>query len=280
MPTLPTIEELKTLPLRALVAYGARAALRVEPLRWVEAALHESPYDFHPAAQACVLAASFARGETMTGACATALQTHALARSIKSSPTRRAVLAAGYAADAAAKASFADYARQAANYSADAAGMACNIDYVFTPKLNATVIAEDVAYSAANAVIASCGANDSEALARAAVRDYKKLRSLRLGSFPELGKCVDLGPLEQLWPEGASRWLSRAGKLSPPADRAALAIWYSAGMKRHKEVRVCTLICQCFNLSPDELPQALATLQAEQLISADTPSEPTLVAMK
>jgi len=284
MHELPKIEELKTLSLRALAAYAARAALRVRPLLLMESLQENAtPIDLSPATTALELAIGFAQGVSSSTACTAALEAHSLARSMRPCPARRAVLATAYAADTSAKAMFACYATTAANYSADAAGLACNIDYVFTPKLNATVIAEDVAYSAANTAIASCAASESEALFKAATRDYKRLRKQRLGSFPHVGKAIDVGeegPLESLWPPGSSRWLSKAGKLDSPAHRAALAIWYATGMQRKRTVQLSPSLCLLFDLSPDHISQAVASLKAEKMISVSETEEAPKVAMK
>ena len=48
MPALPTGNDLKRLPLRGLIAYSARSALRVQPLFWVD--------EEHPESQECCTA--------------------------------------------------------------------------------------------------------------------------------------------------------------------------------------------------------------------------------
>jgi len=240
MMSFPTIRELKKLPLRAQVAYAWRTTLRTKPIYQTANLLNETELDRLEETSQQIQA--FLSGTNDGDLRLAAIDCHAIAEDIAERPVQGAALAMAYTADAAAKASFADYANRSAGYASSAAAFACDVDYVFTPQLNATVFAEDVAYAAANAVISAAALQKGEALPLAASQDAADLAKLDSGDFPQLGSPLDAGALLELkflWPKTASPWLASVVVHAPAAYYLALAIWYSAGLQVSQEISLC-----------------------------------------
>jgi hypothetical protein len=188
-----TEDDLKQLPLRAIVAFVARCARRVQPLyRLPEGcprkAEHETGVDLVIQA-----AERFALGD----------------------------LAAYDAAYDAARAAV----RAADNFILDVA-----IDEALEGELDVVLRAARAAHDVANAAYATLGyaldarpaldvAHVAHVAARVAARagdaaytDYENLLALRLSKFPDLGQAIDpseSGPLGPLWPDGAPKWFAR-----------------------------------------------------------------------
>jgi|SRR5579871_2563856 len=184
-------QDLRQLPLRALVALAARCARRVQPLFDLPKDQTGRPGHLRVVDYAIEIAERFAAGdETVSPACAysaaTAFQTVYSVTPIASS----ARLAASSAAAAAYAASTA--------YSAEG-------------------VAREVAKSALNAVTASCVVPPALEAARV---DLRRLNRLHLGTFPDLGDPVDFsarGTLGPLWPKRMPDWYV-ASLCEPPAD--------------------------------------------------------------
>lgn len=245
--SFPSIRDLKKLPLRAQVAYALRASLRTKPIYQSSKLLTESALKRLEETSQHIQ--SFLSGENDGDLRLAAIDCHAIAEEITERPVQGAALAMAYTADAAAKASFADYANRAAGYASSAAAFACDIDYVFTPQLNATVFAEDVAYAAANAVISGAALQKGDALVLAACHDARDLSKLESGDFPQLGDALNTVPLfrrDKLWPQAASPWLASALSEAPTAYGVALAIWYSAGFQLGGVVSLDQNYVACF----------------------------------
>ncbi|HLA83866.1 MAG TPA: hypothetical protein VJL29_03650 [Thermoguttaceae bacterium] len=191
MPILPTEDELKQLPLRAIVAYAARCARRVQP-------------DFQPkedryvavVREAIVCAENFARADESKRVDVATIA----AEAYRISRIHVAAATAYYAADATRHsiAAVRDSSAEAAEKTVNAA-------------LAAAMLTADAAPP-----------NDrKEFVMAAAVRDYQNLVSLGLGSFPEPGKPVDAsekGPLGWFWPTH-----ERLAGLSPREFRRSTA---------------------------------------------------------
>jgi hypothetical protein len=179
MPELPSVEELKQLPLRAIVAYATRCARRVVPLfEFAEL----KPRHKKDLKYAILVAEEFARGET-NAEFSDSVRSDALSAAVHYADLSAAVNAARAAADAAYAA--VNAARADAAYAAYAARAAADAAYaaVYTTAARA---AADAAYAAV-------------------YTDFKSLINLRLGRYPELGEPIDpseKGPLGPLWPDG------------------------------------------------------------------------------
>jgi len=196
---LPTADDLKKLPLGAIVAYAVRCARRVQPLYGCAAGIAELRKHEAAVEGAISLAEDFCLSHDV------------------SAPAYGAAYAARDAADTtvakdAARAAAA--AARAAAYAFDLPKCAVYDRPVYTSRVAAEAI--DGARAAARAAEhASGSAAAVEAAARA---DFDRLSELNQGTYPELGQPIDAtknGPLGPLWPEGPPEW-SAAAK---PASR-------------------------------------------------------------
>jgi len=189
-PSLPTEDDLKQLPLRAIVAYAMRCARRVQPLLLRATGLPGHERNVGAVDEATLAAERFCRGEQVTAADADAHAAYADAVNAR---------AACAAADAAARAAYASYAAARATRAAAARAAAEN---AAAYAVNAADAATDAtADAAADADAEATAVRAAEAAAKA---DYDRLLSLNLGVYPELGQPIDPtenGPLGSLWPE-------------------------------------------------------------------------------
>ena len=192
---LPTVDELKTLTLRAMVAYAVRCARRVQPLYWqVREVTHREK---HEAAieTASTIAERFCRGEPIVAAAAADAARAAEAAADAADTAEAAAEAAEAAAEAArAVRAAADDARAADARAADAARAA------------------RAAFASATASTTAATAKAVGKAAVAAARaDYYRLVSLNLEGYPDLGPPIDPtenGPLGPLWSAGPPAWFT------------------------------------------------------------------------
>ena len=191
-PTLPTVDELKTLTLRAIVTYAARCARRVQPLYWQARGVahrekHEAAVEL-----ALTIAEQFCRGEPIATASAA-----------------DAARAAEAAADAADTAESAAEAAEAAAEAARAARAARTADADADAK---AARAARAAFAGATAAGTAATARTAGKAAVAAARgDYYRIVALNLEGYPELGQPIDpteLGPLGPLWAAGPPAWFT------------------------------------------------------------------------
>ena len=184
-PSLPTKDDLKKLPLLAMVAYAVRCARRVQPI------LDTIPsFATHGAAveQAISLAERFCVGKDLNAA------------------VDAAERAAERAADAAAVArQFAggNAAALAAGAAQAAAQATAAVEDSWADPNSADRVVRAATYAVGRASRAA--ADRCAAVSAAARADYDRLRSLNLGTYPDLGQPIDpteTGPLGPLWPEG------------------------------------------------------------------------------
>ena len=207
MAELPTEDDLKKLSLRAMVAYAARCARRVQPL------LRSAKQKHVEAVEGTIsMAERFAKGHDIG-----------------------ADTAARVADEAAAAA---DHAAAAAYYGHSAfaeASAAARHDDARHTHLTAYVEYADAAYTNAAHAAAEAEAAPDHAAARAAVvqasrRDYTQLLSLTGNAAGQLGDPIDFDKLGPLWPKGMRVTLIKRGaalemfiheELMPPehADR-------------------------------------------------------------
>lgn len=190
--SLPTADDLKKLPLGAIVAYAARCARRVQPLYGCAAGLGDLRKHEAAVEGAISLAEAFCLSHDV------------------SVPAYGAAYAARDAADSpAAKdaARAAAAAGRAAAYAFDLPKCAVYDRPVYASRVAAEAVdAADAAARAADQ--ASGGAGAVQAAARA---DFGRLSKRNQGTYPELGQPLDAtqnGPLGPLWPAGPPEWLS------------------------------------------------------------------------
>jgi hypothetical protein len=196
-----TPENLKKLPLRAIVALAARCARQVEPLALLP--------DDHPEAQRCRVAATnairlaegFAKGFPCSSS-PSVVQEVETCRAVAEGDFLRAS-AMGAIALAARAAATAERALEARVEKEE--------PHLFgAPKPNpfphlGDVSADLAARDAFTAALEAADANGhSDAFINGAVEDYEKLLRLNLGNYPEAGKPIDpsgdgpLGPREPI----------------------------------------------------------------------------------
>lgn len=202
MVELPNAERLRQLPLRALVAYAVRCAMRVQLLylKWQDDQSHTGP----PAgmseavAEAIALATRFASEEG----------DYDLKRGQKLEETViEAVMRAKGGHRGAAFAANAAYAALNAANLASSAGQGGNRRADAEKVVLAVTTAADAAAAAHEPVIQS------------AVDDWHALQLLRAGQFPELGKPVDprpegkLGPLSNKKQQKSPSWKDQSPTL-------------------------------------------------------------------
>ena len=189
-PSLPTEDELKKLPLLAIVAYAVRCARRAQP---IFAAIPNLATHGAAVEQAISFAERFCVGKDLNAA------VDAVER------------AAERAADAAAVArQFAggNAAALAAGAAQAAAQATAAVEDSWADPNTADRVVRAATYAAGRASRA-VAADRCAAVSAAARADYDRLRSLNLGTYPELGQPIDpteTGPLGPLWPEGPPEW--------------------------------------------------------------------------
>jgi hypothetical protein len=194
-----TPEDLKKLPLRAIVALAARCARRIE---------HQSRlYDDHPekkrsqvaTANAVRLAEDFANGLPCPSAEST----------LKEMEDCRAASKSDFLQDC-ALATFVLAARSAANalHALELSGETAASHSVGSPKPDpmdqlARVTADLAARAAFTAAFEGVAAErHSDSYIKAAIEDYEKLLRLDLGRYPEAGKAIDPSSRGPLGPVG------------------------------------------------------------------------------
>ncbi len=195
-----TLDDFKKLPLRAIVAFAARCARRVEKLA--------TPPNDHPEHERCELAVrdaiqmadDFARALPCTS-CRSVISAIEASRG-----AARGTLVREDAISAVVQAA------HTAETALNAAALLSEPEerHLFGPPTRpfdhlADVTAELAALDAFTAAVdASDALRYSDSFIKGAVGDFGRLLSLNLGSFPQAGQPVDpspTGPLGPLWPE-------------------------------------------------------------------------------
>lgn len=184
--TLPTEDDLKRLPLLAIVAYAVRCARRALPV--VDAV---PSFATHGAAvkQAIFFVERFCAGEDLN---------------VAPDAGERAATAAGRAAAVAQSFAGGPALALAAGAAQAAAQAAAAVEDSWADPASAVRAVRAATYAAGRAGRAV--APDRSAAVNAAARaDYDRLLGLNPGTYPELGQPIDPtenGPLGPLWPEG------------------------------------------------------------------------------
>ncbi len=188
---LPTQNDLKKLPLGAIVAYAVRCARRVQPLYGRAAGIAELPTHEAAVEWAISLAESFCLSHDVSAYAYNAAY---------GARTATEDVAARDAARAAAA------AVRAAAYAFDLPKSA-----VYDRPLYASRVAAEADDAGQAAVRAAGHASDGASAVHAASADFARLLELNQGTFPKLGEPIDPtenGPLGPLWPEGPPEWFA------------------------------------------------------------------------
>jgi len=191
-PTLPTEQELKQLPLRAMVAYAVRCARRVQGILVATRQIPDYERHVNDVETALHAAESFCVGQLRNATEAVRAAAHAAS-----------YVASVESVDAEARdaAKFAMHPVYAAFASAQAAAHAASSS---ADDATAAGAAYDVAHAVADAYGAARASADAiEAARPAARREFDYLSKMELGDFPELGQTIDPsenGPLGPFWP--------------------------------------------------------------------------------
>ena len=198
-------EDLKKLPLRAIVALGARCARRVERLALLP--------DDHPENQRCRAAVAaalrvaedFARGKPCPS----------LESVVREIEACRAIGEGAFVHDMAMAAVIrAAHAAVTARHALDLRGELEEKDLLGDAQPNpfphlADITADQAAWAAFTATVEAAGADGhTDPFLKGAIEDYEKLLRLDLGSYPQAGKPIDPstnGPLGPLEPEESLR---------------------------------------------------------------------------
>jgi hypothetical protein len=200
-----TPEDLKKLPLRAIVALAARCARRVEHLALLP--------DDQPEAQR--RRAAVASAIRLAEDCAKGLPCPSLKSVVREIEACRAVVEGDFVRDSAMGAVvWAAHSAGAALYVLEARAELEQSHMFGPPKPNpfphlADVTADLAARDAFTAALEAVGADGhTDTFIKAAIADYEKLLRLDLGTYPQAGKPIDpssSGPLGPLGPVEASR---------------------------------------------------------------------------
>ena len=192
-----TLEQLKELPLRAIVAFAARCARRVEPLAQLPDGNAQRETRRKAVEAALRMADSFARGTDAPPDESVVATIDANREAGGETANVDAVSAIAQAAHAAASAaharSQAEENRTPGEHTFEAGRSLGALTHVTAD------IAAMNAYTAAAAAFLSVGYRNED-FVDSALRDYDKLLRLKLGRYPELGAPVDPSPGGPLGP--------------------------------------------------------------------------------
>ena len=200
-----TVDDMKTLPLRAVVAFAARCAQRVEHLALVPDD-HPESANCRSAVHAAVgLAEDFARGAHCAGYESVVRNIEVVRHLLRGELARE--LAMGAIVQAAHSAATALHTLEIQGEPGEWR-LSSRPDRGILPHL-ANVTADMTALEAFTAAVeASDAANYADGFMQGAVADFEKLKSLDLGRYPNPGSTIDpsskgpLGPLRRTEPTG------------------------------------------------------------------------------
>jgi hypothetical protein len=193
-----TPEDLKKLPLRAIVALAARCARRVEQLALLS--------DVHPEKERCrtAVAGAIRLAEDV----ANGLRCPSLDHAIRHVESCRSLTDGDFVRDSAMGAVLqAAHAAAAAVRALELSGEPAEKSIAGPPPPNpfpaiANVTADLAAREAFMAALEAVGADGhTDAFIKAAIEDYQKLRRLDLGTYPQAGQPIDPSSQGPLGPE-------------------------------------------------------------------------------
>jgi hypothetical protein len=223
MPNSIQAEDLKKLPLRAIVAFAARCARRVQPLYELPAQGKKLDRYIASVNDAVIIAERFAVDADDASDAATSHR--GLAADI-AAQVAIDTYTAGASPDT-ARASYTSRAARAAASAASAAMIAAETRSGLKSKFAPFFVAERAADAERSAAAAADAvvANNSTSVRIAAQLDYERLLALNLGHFRDLGEPIDAteaGPLGPLWPGEPPTWYTaRMGR--KPSQGISLA---------------------------------------------------------
>jgi hypothetical protein len=192
-----TLEQLKELPLRAIVAFAARCARRVEPLAQLPEGNAQRESRREAVEAAIRMAESFARGTDAPPDESVVAAIDASREAGGETANVDAVSAIAQAAHAAASAA---HARPQAEENRTPGERTFEAGRSLGALTHVTAdLAAMNAYTAAAAAFLSVGYRNED-FVDSALRDYHKLVRLELGRYPELGAPVDPSPGGPLGP--------------------------------------------------------------------------------
>lgn len=198
---LPTEDDLKKLPLRALVAFAARCARRVQSIFILPSNNPNIERDHMAIANAILAAEEYARGKEVKSIEAyTAANTAATsAQSAKDVPTGFQAFNAAHSAAEAAYSVYAAASDLSSNNAIAAKAFILASESITLEKSLTIVRAEHTAnFTARSSAFAT---NATQSSIAHMINDYKNLLMLNLGSFPDIGIPIDPsenGPLAAL----------------------------------------------------------------------------------
>jgi hypothetical protein len=217
------MDDLQKLPLRALVAYAARAARRVQPIYDRATQIPDFSEKKVAVDSAISVAEGFCAGNSYNAQVleVSKATAHGAAQAVAASDATYYAAQAAWAAVDAAHAAFASTGIVAAAHAATAAS------------------------SSENAVAHCADMIAALVSVAAAAADYERLRDLNLGTYPELGDRVDAtekGPLGPLWPRGQPSFQPRlsallGGQTEPRIELPDLELFIDPGVASKETIQ-------------------------------------------
>jgi hypothetical protein len=196
-----TTEDLKKLPLRAIVALSARCARRVERLACPPDDHAEEERCRRALASAIGLAEDFAKGLSCSSLESVVREVEACRAFVEGEFVREVAMAAVVRATHAAASALRSLDLRREPEQSHVMGAAKASPFPHLADVTADAAARD-AFLAAPEAVGAVGRTDH--FMKAAIEDYERLLRLDLGRYPEAGKPIDLssnGPLGPLGPE-------------------------------------------------------------------------------
>jgi hypothetical protein len=192
-----TPEDLKKLPLRAIVTLAARCARRVEHLAYLPDDHPEKERCRKAVADAIGLAEDFAQGLPCSSLESVVREVEACRPIVQDDYQRDSALGTAVLAAHAAASALRSLGLRDEPEESHAFGAAKPNPFPHLADVTADLATRDAFLAASE----SAGAEGhTSTFVKAAVEDYQKLLRLELGTYPEAGKPIDLsakGPLEQ-----------------------------------------------------------------------------------
>lgn len=210
---VPSEQDLRNLPLRALVAFAARCARRIYPQFLLPSSLPQAQQFISAVDKAITLAEAYAKNEPVSSknAHVTGAEAASVAQSLQKLPIDfQMVLVANSAAEAA-------YAVYSAASELGESNAIVTKAFMLTDGADMKSIGNTLAevrglHTANFAVRASVFAAHAAPLSTLHIsHDFAKLASLALGAYPDLGDPIDTdntGPLGPLWLNDEPRWFA------------------------------------------------------------------------
>lgn len=199
-----TPEDLKKLPLRAIVALAARCARRVEPLALLPDDHPEKARSRTAVANAIRLAEDFANGSPGPSLESAVREVEACRAIVEGDFVRASAMGAAVLAAHAAATALRALDLRGQPEESHVLGPATPGPFPHLAEVTADLAARD-AFTAALEAVGAAGHTDH--FTKGAVEDYEKLLRLDLGRYPEAGQPIDPSSRGPLGPLGAEDFL-------------------------------------------------------------------------